>query len=99
MNPMEYAAGDELLHGRNPLQMRGLFPSHWGDAPAGPEALRCWIESNALRDGASKGHPSAIQVLLERRREDPSAVREKARIATVNRLRREELMRRFLNRP
>ncbi|MGW0764653.1 hypothetical protein [Streptomyces sp. NPDC002676] len=91
MNPVEYAAGDDPLYGANPLRMRGMFPPHWGDVPAGPSALRCWIESNALRDGAAKGDPPTIRAVLERRREDPSIVREEARVAAANRLRLERL--------
>lgn len=92
MNPMEYAAGDDPVYGPNPLQARGLFPAQWGEPPASPEALQRWIADNSLHDGARKGHPASVRALLERRRMDPSAVREEARARAANRMRRERLL-------
>lgn len=92
MSRVEYAAGDDPLYGPNPLTVRGTFPPHWGEMPDSPLALRRWIEANALRDGAAKGDPSTIQVVLERRREDPSAARERAAVAERNRLRLQQLL-------
>lgn len=99
MSGAEYVAGDDPLYGPNPLTVRGMFPPHWGEVPDSPSALPCWIQANALRDGAAKGDPSTVQVVLERRREDPSAVRERAAIAEAHRQRREHLQQLFLNRP
>ncbi|MEU0035515.1 hypothetical protein [Streptomyces sp. NPDC006333] len=91
MSRVEYAAGDDPLHGPNPLTVRGVFPPSWGQMPDSPSALPGWIEANALRDGAAKGCLSSIRIVLERRREDPAAVRERAAVATAIRLRREQL--------
>ncbi|MCX4592368.1 hypothetical protein OG819_22325 [Streptomyces sp. NBC_01549] len=91
MSRVEYAAGDDPLYGPNPLTVRGVFPPHWGEMPDSPPALPGWIEANALRDGASKGCLSSIRIVLEQRREDPSAARERAAVETQIRLRREQL--------
>jgi hypothetical protein len=91
MSRVEYAAGDDPVHGANPLSVRGTFPQHWGEMPDGPAAVERWIEANALRDGAAKGCLSAIQIVTEQRREDPSAVRERAAVRERIRLRREQL--------
>lgn len=91
MSPVEYAVEEDSLYGPNPLRVRGMFPPHWGEMPDSPPALRSWIESNALRDGAAKGDPSTIRAVLERRREDPTAVRERAAVAERQRLRHERL--------
>ncbi|MFF4360859.1 hypothetical protein [Streptomyces sp. NPDC001604] len=99
MNRVEYAAGDDPLYGPNPLTLRGMFPPHWGEAPDSPAALPDWIQANAVRDGAAKGHPSAVQVVLEKRREDPSAVRERAAVAEAHRQRRDHLQQLRLNCP
>lgn len=99
MSRVEYAAGDDPLYGPNPLTVRGVFPPHWGEMPDSPPALRCWIEANAIRDGAAKGDPATIQVVLERRREDPSAARERAAVAERARMRRERLQQLLHNCP
>ncbi|MCX4573089.1 hypothetical protein OHB41_07800 [Streptomyces sp. NBC_01571] len=96
MSRVEYAAGDDPLYGPNPLTVRGVFPPSWGEMPDGDVALRRWVEANALRDGAAKGCLSSIRIVLERRREDPAAVRERAAVEAAIRLRREHLAARML---
>lgn len=85
------AEAAESLYGPNPLRERGMFPRHWGDAPAGFAALGEWMKLNAVQDGVRKGDPVTASFVLEMRREDPAAVRERAQTAVRNRLRREWL--------
>jgi hypothetical protein len=89
---VEYAGGNDSLHGPNPLTARGTFPQHWGEKPDSPSALRSWIAANALSDGARSGNPDSVRILLEQRRKDPSAVREEARTIAADRMRRHRLL-------
>lgn len=89
--PTEHADGRDAA---NPLHARGTFPRSWGEPPTPYDspARRAWIARHALEQGALFGDPVAARALLEDRREDPQALRERARADAANRLRRQYLV-------